>query len=208
MKRLNIPATRSNVIRIKDELALARSGKELLDQKKEILINNINLLADKADHVRQQVDRQLRQAYQALKQALLEDGEAAVEAAGLAVRAGEQVVIRERSLMGVVMPIVHARVPKLRPEYSLTGTGPALDRVRGHIHEVLEVIAELAELEVGVRRLLKELKKTLKRINALDHIYIPQYEATLKSMRETLEEKEREALFKMKRMRQRQTGPP
>ncbi|MFP7755962.1 V-type ATP synthase subunit D [Thermodesulfobacteriota bacterium B35] len=57
---------------------------------------------------------------------------------------------------------------------------------------------------VAIKRLLAELKKTLKRINALEHIYVPSYRATVKAMEETLEEKEREALFQMKRMRRRQ----
>ncbi len=198
-----MPATKSNLIHLKDELDFARDGLELLDQKKEILINQVTFLASKADHIREKVNRDLMIAYSHLKDALVEHGEPDVEAAGLAVRAGEEVSIRDRSLMGVVLPVVSVRLPEERPQYGLYGTGMTMDETAGAVHEAMESIAELAELEVGIERLLAELSKTLKRINALGHIYVPMYSATVRRIEETLEEKEREALFQMKRIRSR-----
>ncbi len=203
MERLQIPATKSNLLRLREELSLALDGLDLLDQKKEILIGQINLLSSRADHVRRRVNRELARCYGLLDRALLDTGRAGVAAAGLGARAGERIGIRERSLMGVVLPLVDIRLPPHRPGYGLADTSGAMDATAAAVHGVLEPLAELAELEVGVKRLLAELKKTLKRINALEHIYVPSFRATVKAMEETLEEKEREALFQMKRMRQR-----
>ncbi len=201
MERLLIPATKSNAIRIKDELSLAKDGEQLLDQKKDILINHINLLAGKADRVRKQLDDALLAAYDQLKRALIESGRSQLEAAGLAVDANLDVTIRERSLMGVVLPLVSVNRPRLRPEYGLAGTTKQMDEVRHRILSAVETIAELAEVEIGLQRLMEETKRTLKRINALSYIYIPLYEATLKSIQERLEEKERESLFQLKRVK-------
>ncbi len=207
MERLHMPATKSNLIHLRDELDFAREGLELLDQKKEILINQISFLASKVDMVRNKVNADLMTAYGHLKEALIEYGESAVEATGLGVRAGENLEVRERSLMGVVLPIVSIELPPGKPQYGLYGTGKAMDDTAGAVHDAMESIAELAELEVGIERLLAELGKTLKRINALSHIYVPMYSATVRRMEETLEEKEREALFQMKRIRgSRQDG--
>ena len=203
MERIQIPATKSNLIRLKEELALAQEGLELLDQKKEILINRIGILASKADHVRKEVNQRLLRTYAFLKDALLEYGESSVQATGLGVKTGESVVLRERSLMGVVLPLVQIDLPPHRPGYGLYGTGKSMDATSEAVHRVMEVVAELAELEVGIERLMAELKKTLKRINALAHIYVPTYRATIKAMEETLEEKEREALFQLKRIRKK-----
>ena len=203
MERLNMPATKSNLIHLKEELDFAREGLELLDQKKEILINQVTFLASKADHCREKVNRDLMTAYTHLKDALVEHGEPGVEAAGLAVNAGDEVRLRERCLMGVILPIVSITLPEERPQYGLYGTGRTMDETAGAVHEAMEGIAELAELEVGIERLLAELGKTLKRINALGHIYVPMYSATVRRIEETLEEKEREALFQMKRIRGR-----
>jgi len=206
MERLPLPATKSNAIKLKDELSLARDGKQLLDQKKDILINHINLLAGKADRVRKDLDQTLMEAYRELRLALVESGRTQVEAAGLAVDARLDVKIRERSLMGVVLPLVSISRPKFRPEYSLTDTTRQMDRVRQIILSATETLAELAEVEIGLKRLLDETKRTLKRINALSYIYIPVYEATLKSIEERLEEKEREALFQLKRVKGKEQG--
>ena len=200
MERLNMPATKSNLIHLKEELDFAREGLDLLDQKKEILINQINFLASKADRVRKKVNRDLMDAYAHLRDALIEHGESSVEAAGLGVMAHENVKLRERSLMGVILPLVSIELLPDRLQYSLYGTGRAMDDTAGAVHKAMESIAELAEVEVGIQRLMAELKKTLKRINALGHIYVPMYSATVRKMQETLEEKEREALFQMKRI--------
>ncbi len=201
MERLPVPATKSNAIRLREELALARDGKQLLDQKKDILVNRINLLAGRADRVRRELDRQLIAAYQELKLAVVENGRADVEAAGLAIDAGLEVSIDERSLMGVVLPLVTVTSPRFRPEYSFVDTSSRMDRVREMILSAMSILSELAEVEVGLKRLMDETRRTLKRINALSYIYIPLYEATLKSVTERLEEKEREALFQLKRMK-------
>ena len=201
MAKPSVSATKSNALRLKEELALAREGKELLDQKKEILINHINLLAGKADQARRELDRVLQLAYEELKLALIESGRAQVEAAGLAVEAELEVRIKERSLMGVVLPLVQISKPKLQPEYSFVNTTNQMDKVRETILSAVEIIEELAEVEVGIKRLIEETKRTLKRINALSYIYIPQYETTLKSIEERLEEKERDFMFQIKRLK-------
>ncbi|PXF59426.1 MAG: hypothetical protein C4B58_00160 [Deltaproteobacteria bacterium] len=203
MERIQIPANKSNLIRLKEELVLAQEGLELLDQKKEILINHIGILASKADLVRKEVNQRLLRTYAFLKDALLENGESSVRATGLGVKTGESVILRERSLMGVVLPLVRIDLPPHKPGYGFYGTGKSMDATSEAIHRAMEVVAELAELEVGIERLMAELKKTLKRINALAHIYVPTYRATIKAMEETLEEKEREALFQLKRIKKK-----
>ncbi len=203
MKRIEMPATRSNLIRLKDELVFAREGLELLDQKKEILVRQITSLSARADRVRQEVNSGLAEAYEQLRDAKVECGESVVESVGLGIKAGEQLTLQERSLMGVVLPLVSIDIPSLRPSYGLYATGQSIDATAAAIHRVMETAGELAEVEVSTDRLMAELKKTLKRINALDRIYVPAYQATVKAIEITLEEKEREALFQLKRIKAR-----
>jgi len=203
MERIEMPATRSNLIRLRDELAFAREGLDLLDRKKEILVHQITSLSARADRVRQEVNRGLAEAYGRLREAKVEFGESMVESAGLGLKAGERLSIREKSLMGVVLPLVAIDLPPLRPSYGLYATGKSIDATGAAIHRVMETAGELAEVEVSIERLMAELKKTLKRINALAHIYVPAYQTTVKAIEITLEEKEREALFQLKRIKSR-----
>ena len=63
------------------------------------------------------------------------------------------------------------------------------------------LLVELAEIETTLWRLATELKKVQRRFNALDNLLIPQYEETVKYIEYTLEEKEREILFQLKRVK-------
>lgn len=201
MDRLPVSANKSNLLRLREELEFAREGLDLLDEKKEVLMAHINTLASKASRVRRQLNTRLGSAYTQLEAALLTHGRPACQRAALAVSMREQIQIKERSFMGVTLPVVRVVLPKMAPSYGFGGTGMAMDAVVREIHQAMETIAELAEIETSLFRLVHEIKKTIRRINALENIHIPTYEATVKYIEESLEEKEREFLFQLKRQK-------
>lgn len=203
MERLPLSVNKSNLLRLREELSFARDGLELLDEKKEALMAHINTLSTKAERVRAQMNEALSDAYGHLREALMKHGRLACERASLASAMGEEVEVREKSFMGVAIPYVRINVPRFLPSFGFQETGASMDFVAKAIHRSLEVIAELAEVEVGLFRLIAEIKKTIKRINALENIYVPLYEATIKHIEESLEEKEREFLFQLKRQKGR-----
>jgi V/A-type H+/Na+-transporting ATPase subunit D len=203
VERLLVSVNKSNLLRLEEELTFASDGRDLLDEKKEALMAHISSLSTKAERVRARLNEVLKETYRLLREALLMHGRLACERASLAVRAGEEVEVKERSFMGVVLPVVRISLPRFLPSYGFLETGFSMDAVADSIHRGLEVIAELAEIEVGLFRLMTEIKKTIKRINALENIYIPLYQATIKHIEESLEEKEREFLFQLKRQKRR-----
>lgn len=203
MERLPLSVNKSNLLRLREELVFARDGLELLDEKKQALMAHISSLASKAERVRTKMHQALAEAYSHLRDAITAQGRMACERASLAAALVEVVEIREKSFMGVALPVVRLNLPGFLPRYGFQGTGVAMDLLARTIHRNLETIAELAEIEVGLFRLLTEIKKTIKRINALESIYIPLYGATIKHIEESLEEKEREFLFHLKRQKNR-----
>ena len=60
---------------------------------------------------------------------------------------------------------------------------------------------ELSELVTSVWRLAKELRKTQRRVNALQYIFIPDYEETVTFIESALEEREREEIFRLKMLK-------
>ena len=205
MDRLAVSVNKSNLLRLKEELSFAREGRELLDEKKEALMAHISGLATKAERVRSKMNQVLAEAYEQLREAIIRHGSLACERAALATRAGEDIEVREKSFMGVALPMVHQTTPKFLPSYGFLGTGASLDAVAKTILGGLEIMIELAEIEVGLARLIYEIKKTIKRLNALENIYIPRFEATVKHLEDNLEEKEREFLFQLKRQKSRKS---
>lgn len=203
MERLPLSVNKSNLLRLKEELVFASDGLDLLDEKKEALMARISSLAGKAERVRARMQKALQEAYRHLRHAIMEQGRTGCERASLAAALGEVVEIREKSFMGVALPVARLNLPHFLPRYGFHGTRMAMDSLAQTMYRSLEVITELAEIEVGLFRLVAEIKKTIKRINALENIYIPLYQATVKHIEESLEEKEREFLFQLKRQKSR-----
>lgn len=207
MERLSVSANKSNLLRLKEELSFAAEGMELLDQKKEALVARISALSSRAETVRAELNKALDRSYGYLRKALLIHGHPACQRASLAVSLGEDVEIREKTFMGVPLSQVRIELPKLVPAYGFYGTGVAMDYVAKTMYESMETMAELAEIEVRLFRLVAEIRKTIKRLNALENIHIPVYQATIKHIEESLEEKERESLFQLKRKKSRPPVP-
>jgi len=115
--------------------------------------------------------------------------------------------VTPRSVMGVVVPTVRYTVPDRRPLYGFGDSSVVLDQATQAWGEALALIGELAEKVTAVWRLALELRRTQRRVNALENVFIPAYEETLAYIRDTLEEKDREDLFRMKRAKERLTTP-
>ena len=69
--------------------------------------------------------------------------------------------------------------------------------------KLLEIVTRLAEVETTVMLLARELKKTQRRVNALEHIFIPDYRDTLHYIAESLESKELDSFFTNKMVKKR-----
>jgi V/A-type H+/Na+-transporting ATPase subunit D len=203
MARLELPATKANLLRLKEDLLLAKEGYQLLDEKREILLREIfSHLAD-LKRSRKEAETALAEAYATLKQACFALGRDGVERAALAARLPGEINLREWSVIGVRVPLFEWEVSPEPPPWGLLGTSLELDTAREKFLLALRQLVALAEVEVAFHRLAAELRKTQKRANALQNLLIPQYQETVHYMESSLEEKEREALFQLKRIRER-----
>jgi V/A-type H+-transporting ATPase subunit D len=207
MPRLNIPATKSNLLRLSGELTFSKEGRDLLDEKREILIMEIMGMLENAHRKRLAVEKELAEAYQTLAIAKVIVGTRNIQRASLGIQTEAQIEIRERSVMGVVVPVVRVKwketEEKSKPRYGFVGTTYALDKATQLFSGCLKLLVDLAEVETTLWKLATELKKVQRRFNALDNLLIPQYAETVKYIEYTLEEKEREILFQLKRVKEK-----
>jgi V/A-type H+-transporting ATPase subunit D len=198
MAVLNVAPTRSNLIRIKKELQFAREGYEILDRKREVLTMELVHVAHEADVLQKEVWKILETAYRALEKAQLTLGSDHVEWAALAANKTVDVHLKLRGIMGVAIPAIEARGEPEEMLYSLSGTNAALDEASAAFREVLIKMPQLSMLVTTAWRLAGELRKTQRRVNALQHIFIPAYEETVTFIISSLEEREREETFRLK----------
>lgn len=205
MPTINVAPTRTNLIRVKKELRFAREGYEILDRKREVLTTELVRVAHEADILQKEVWQLLEKAYRALEKARLTLGSDHVEWAALAANKTVDVHLKLRGIMGVTIPVIEARGEPQKMLYSLSGTNAALDEATAAFREVLIKTPQLSMLSTTVWRLAGELRKTQRRVNALQHIFIPQYEETVAFIVSSLEEREREETFRLKWLKTKMT---
>jgi len=201
--RLHVAPTRSNLLRIRETLELAQEGHDILDQKREVLTSELLRVAHDASQLQEEVWGRLAEAYEALDMARLSVGREHLEWAALSVSETIKVDVTPHSIMGVVIPSAEARGRPPETPYGLGDTTVALDEAVLAFRRVLEEIPLLAETLVTAYRLARDLQKTQRRVNALEHIFIPQYTETADWIASALEEREREETFRLKVLKSR-----
>jgi V/A-type H+-transporting ATPase subunit D len=206
MPPINVAPTRSNLIRVKKELQFAREGYEILDRKREVLTTELVRVAHEAEVHQQEIWKLLTSAYRALEKAQLTLGSDHVEWAALAANKTVDVHLKFRGIMGVAIPVIEATGEPHEMLYSLGDTNAALDEASAMFREVLVRIPEMSMLVTTVWRLAGELRKTQRRVNALQYIFIPNYEATVAFIVSSLEEREREEIFRLKWLKTKMAG--
>lgn len=198
---VQIAPTKANLIKSKSSLILSKKGYELLDKKRVVLIKEMMELVDKAKNISTEINYVISDAYMALQKANITLGVKNVEDISYSVPTDEHFDVLLKSVMGVDIPTVKFKSERIRPTYGFYSTNSALDEARLKFNEVRYKIYELAEIENSIFKLAKEIEKTQKRTNALQHIQIPKYKEQVKYIQEVLEEKEREDFFRLKKLK-------
>lgn len=191
-------ATKGNLILAKNALKLSRQGYELLDKKRNILINEMLGLIDKAQEIQSRIDETYKQAYTALQRANISLGISTVKQISQCIAIEDGVDIKYRSVMGVEIPEVTFTHVKAFSEYDIFTTSSRLDDAYVMFGRVKELTIELAGVENAVYRLANNIKKTQKRANSLKNIMIPRYERITAEISSALEEKDREEFTRLK----------
>ncbi len=193
-----IAPTKSNLMRIQEELQLSRQGYELLDQKRNILVMELLNLVDQAVEQSDIMDQHLQEAYRSLEQGVMEMGRRNIESIASSIALTSTLGIRTRRVMGVQLPVVQTETEKIRPFYSTRGVSQWVDISVQEFRDTLAVLGHFAELKVSIMRLAREVKKTIRKVNALEKIAIPDLEEEVQIIKSRLEESERESFTLMK----------
>jgi V/A-type H+-transporting ATPase subunit D len=204
MRRTDVPATKANLLRLKEHFGFVKSGHELLDQKREVLLEELTEMYRETGQLRRELEAALAEVYAGLRDALLSGGRPVLEAEAMADAGTQQLRVRERSVMGVVVPLLELESTERPSPVTAPGTTPPGASVtRRRVRQLLPLLVRLAEIDVSCRRIAAELQKTQRKVNALESIFIPEYRDTIHFIEGSLEEKEREALFQLKRLKGR-----
>lgn len=193
----NVAATKGNLIAMKKSLALANNGYDLMDRKRNILIKEMMELVDKVKMLRGQVQEAYDTGYYLLQRANIYTG--VIEQIAEQVPVETNIQLTYRSVMGVEVPqVIYKPQQETVIPYGLDETNSHIDEAYLQFQKVKEITMILAEVDNSVYRLANSISKTQKRANALKNVVIPRYEAEIKEISDSLDEKEREEFSRMK----------
>jgi len=200
-----VTPTRMALLAKKAQIKLAEQGSELLKEKQTTLVKEFMKISGTAMTLSDELERLSVRADQALARARALDGPEAVRSASFAAQGEVSVEVSETAIMGVSVPVVAVGVSVKRPlmerGYGLVGTSSRIDEVAASFEDELNLVIKLAAIEIRLKRLGEEIRKTTRRVNALENVLIPGLHAQLRYIEMTLAEREREDIFRLKRMK-------
>ncbi len=200
---MNISPTKSALLSTKRALQFAKEGYTLLNRKRNVLVREMMQLIDDAREIQNSMEEVFSNAYESLQEANLSIGIEYVQELGLSVEEYTFPDFKLKSVMGVEIPEVENVEDTIEPSYGFFNTDANLDQAYSSFKKALSLIARLSEIENAVYRLAIEVKKTQRRVNALEKVLIPRYEALVSFIESYIEETERDDFFRMKRLKAR-----
>ena len=196
--------TRMELLSIRKRKKLAEKGHKLLSEKRDALVVQFFDIIKDRNTLRKRANTDLRECYDLLVQAQMIMGQDRVEDASGSIPPLGDVPMRTVNIMGVHVPKLEYDAISSRsgqPLYGYIDTSAKLDEASDRFRKLLIGILKLAEVEGTIERLAIEIEKTKRRVNALEHIFIPRLKATEKYIEMQLQEREREDFFRRKRIK-------
>lgn len=204
----NVVPTKLNLINTKEFLSLANDGRNLLDEKKEVLITNILTVVKEVKKLRNEFDELVREIYRDFIyiKSILGDEFVYNELRCANIREVEFDIIY-KNIIGVIVPVVKSINLQVNTNlnFSTFFSSYKLESIKGKFESLIRMMVEVAGKEAILWNLIKDLKKTQRRVNALDNVIIPELRQDIKFIIDSLEDRDREVLFQLQRMKGRKT---
>jgi len=196
-----IAPTRSNLLQRRDQRKLAVRGADLLKRKRDALVAEFFDLVKVSLEARRRLARASREAYFALFLANAWDGPEAVSSLALASVRSLDVPVTVENIFGVKVPQVQPPEFDPRLPFSPVGAGSQTLSAAREFRKLTEAIVNVAATETRLRRIGEEIKKTNRRVNALEQLVIPNINGEIRQIRSVLDQRALEEVTVLKRIK-------
>ncbi len=196
--------TRMELQKINSQVVLAIQGRDLLRQKMDALIQEFFLIMESATRSRDELEKTAEDARRALLIARAVDDTITLKSASFATKRSVVIDIHGRKVMGINIPVLEKksfRKTVIEREYSIIGVSSRIDETAEAYEKELDLVIGLAETETALRKISHEIEITKRRVNALEEVVIPELKETGRYIRTTIEEREREDIFRLKKVK-------
>lgn len=205
MVKQEIKPTRTELIAIKRKIALYDRGHKLLKMKRDGLVLEFFNILSKAKNIRSKIISDYKKAEEKLTITTAVDGEIVVNSVAFSRREDPKVVMGSKNVMGTLVPTtLESGTVKRRVDqrgYGIIGMSVRIDETADAYEQLVEDIILAAELETTLRKLVEEIEKNKRIVNALEFRILPELKKNEAFIRTRLEEMERENVFRLKRIK-------
>ncbi len=199
--------TRSELLERKQQITLAEQGMDLLKQKRDALLIEFMSVMDETLRLSSDLQRTTSEAQYSLAIAKSVDGVVSVRSASMATKGEITIDMTGTKIMGVSVPVVTKGESPVRSSfsrgYAITSVSSRIDETADKFERILDVIIEYADIETRLKRLGEEIQKTNRRVNALEQITVPSLREQVAYIRQALDERAREDLFRLKKVKRK-----
>ena len=195
------------LLALKAQIALATQGRDLLEQMRSALMKEFLSVADIVMQYSDVLQDAADKANRALARAEADAGTENIRSAAFIAQSELPLNVGSTSVMGVKVPLIEQKQVSrsmLDRGYSVIGTSITIDEAASAFESEVNAILKLAESELRLTRLADEIQRTSRRLNALDHVLIPQFESDRDYIQMMLEERERSDHFRLKLVKRAQ----
>ena len=197
--------TRMELTRLKSKLVTAVKGHRLLKDKRDELMREFLDLVRENMALRLKVEEGIRQANVNFVIAKAGMSQEALREALMAPK--QEVTLMEdvKNVMSVNIPVFDYKTRTSDPNdiysYGFAFTSSDLDGAVKSLADILPDMLRLAEVEKSCQLMAAEIEKTRRRVNALEHVTIPETQAGIKYITMKLDENERSTQIRLMKVK-------
>lgn len=203
MARLNVKPTRMELSVLKRRLKTSTRGHKLLKDKQDELMRRFIELIKENNRLRKEIEQRLVAIMQSFVLAKSLMAEAFIEETFAQPTQGVSVHIDEKNIMSVSVPKFHLQDEQndTQHTYSLLNSNSEMDGAIAQMQTITHDLLKLTEIEKTCQLLADDIEKTRRRVNALEHLIIPQLKETIDYIQMKLEEQERSNIIRMMKIK-------
>jgi len=203
MAREQIAPTKSNLIKVKERLNIAQEGHDLLEQKREILVSELMRRVEQVKLLERDLEKRTDTAYPCAKRMLLMVGRQRAKRLSENIHYNYKLKEKQIITAGMKLPGLEIDLPSIELKYSPLNSFAECDETVIEFFELLKICTEIAVLRTIAWRLAREVKRTQRRVNALEKMVIPTASETKTYIESVLEERERDSFFTSKLLKKK-----
>lgn len=200
---MNFTPTRTELLLTRNQIKLAKKGHSLLKKKRDALIRIFFEKIKEYEVLHAKIYEFSKDAFEELARAQAVSGISRVKTMGYSQHPILSLEFERKKVMGVALPAIKVKKQDLPVNASVIGTGFYVHSAREKFISLTKQLLELGVLERSIQELASAIKKARRQVNSLENIIIPRLEDKGKSIALILDEQEREAFIRLKKIKKR-----